>query len=323
VEERQWDQVTYLLNANPWLAEMSEVTTNQYLLHKLAFFGGSNPPAPEELCNHLVDMFPAAVHKFDQDGNVPLHLASASGHLKMIKLLGEKFESGASIRNEDGMLPLHFTIASYGEASGVATYGEDDDVDDDENPSPVRVVKTVLNFFPTAVAIADNDGNLPLHVAVECLEGGVAVDVIYLLLDEADRQLQDPYGARFYNKMKLEDLVSDDMSNVTMSTERETDSANLDANVHCNMVKNEFGETPLLSAIRAQKGWEMIEAIVGGPGGRTAALYPDADKNNALHLLVSDYQDPAAAMSILKIAPETATMHNSEGMLPIEVSALG
>jgi ankyrin repeat protein len=251
-----------------------------------------------------------------------ISLAAAAGHLEMIKLLGEKFESRASIRNEDGMLPLHFTIASYGEASGVATYGEDED-DDDENPSPVRVVKTVLKFFPTAVAIADNDGNLPLHVAVECLEGGVGVDVIYLLLDEADRQLQDPYGARFYNKVKLEDLGNDDMSNDTMSTARETDSANLDSKVHCNMVMNEFGETPLLSAIRAQKGWEMIEAIVGGPGGRTVALYPDADKNNALHLLVSDYQDPAAAMSILKIAPETATMRNSEGMLPIEVSALG
>jgi hypothetical protein len=33
-------------------------------------------------------------------------------------LLGEKFVSGASIRNEDGMLPLHFAIASYGEIHG-------------------------------------------------------------------------------------------------------------------------------------------------------------------------------------------------------------
>jgi ankyrin repeat protein len=321
VEEKQWEQVTYLINANPWLAEMSESTTNQYLLHKLAFFGSGGSPAPQKLCNQLLDMFPAAVHKFDQDGNVPLHLAAASGHLKMIKMLGEKFESGASIRNEDGMLPLHFTIASYGGVDGAMSYGEeDDDDDDDENPSPVRVIKTVLKFFPKAVAIADNDGNLPLHVAVECLEGGVGVDVIYVLLDEADRQLQDPYGARFCSTMKLEDLVRDDISAATMSTELTTDSGNVDGDIHCNMAKNDFGETPLLSAIRARKGWEIIEAIVGGPGGRNAALQPDAGNNNALHLLVSECQDPAAAMSILKVSPETATVRNSEGMLPIEVS---
>jgi ankyrin repeat protein len=320
VEQKQWDQVNFLINANPWLAEMCELTTNQYLLHKLAFYGSSNPPAPAKLCEHLMDMFPAAVYKFDRDGNVPLHLAAASGHLKMIRMLGERFESGASIRNEDGMLPLHFTIASYGDLDGEATYGEDDS--DDDYPSPLRVIKTVLKFFPKAVAIADNDGNLPIHVAVECLHGGIGIDVIYVILDEADRQLQDPYGARFCNKMNLEDLVGDDMSAATMITERETNSALMDGDVHCNMVKNEFGETPLMLAVKARKGWEMIEALVGGPGGRNAALFQDANRNNALHLLVSEYQDPAAAMSILKIAPETATMRNSEGMLPIEAACM-
>jgi hypothetical protein len=81
-----------------------------------------------------------------------------------------------------------------------------------------------------------------------------------------------------------------------------------------------MGETPLITAIKTRNGWEMIEAIAGGPGGKRAALYQDADKNNALHLLVSsEYQDPVAALSILKAAPETASMRNAEGMLPIEV----
>lgn len=311
VEERHWGQVEYLLNANPWLAEMCELTTNQYLLHKVAFFGFS---APRKLCESLMEMFPSAIYKFDHDGNVPLHLAAAAGHMKMIRMLGEKFGSGASIRNEDGMLPLHFTIASYAEYKGQY----DQDEEDEDDPSPLRVIKTVLKFFPEAVAIGDNDGNLPIHVAAECLSGGFGVDVIYLLLDEADRQLQDPDGARFHNKVKLKDIVSDDISASTMPSDGEIESL-LDEDIHCIMVKNDFGETPVLAAVRHRRGWDVIEALVSGPGGQKAALYEDAGKNNVLHLLVGEYQDPAAAMSILKIVPKTATMRNSDGMLPIEV----
>jgi ankyrin repeat protein len=159
---------------------MKELTTNQYLLHKLAFFGSDRygTPAPMSLSERLVEKFPPAVYKFDQDGNVPLHLAAAAGSLEMIQMLGEKFESGASIRNEDGMLPLHFTIASFADS-----VDQNDNKDDDINSQPLGIIKMVLKLFPKAVAISDNDGNLPLHVAAECLHGGTGVDVVYLLND--------------------------------------------------------------------------------------------------------------------------------------------
>ena len=312
VEDRRWEQVRYLLNANPWLAEMCEITTNQYLVHKIAFFGRT---APVALCEHLIEMFPSAIFKFDLDGNVPLHLAAAAGNFNMIRMLGARFASGASIRNEDGMLPLHFAIASYGNyVENDADQGEDE-----TNPSPLTVIKAVHNLFPKAVAIVDNDGNLPIHVAAECLVGNFGVEVVYMLLDEADRQLQDPEGARFYNKVKLDDVMNEDMSAQTENNFSETGSA-LDGDIHCSMVRNDFGETPLLAAIRCRRGWDMIEALVSGPGGSVAAMFEDTDKSNALHLLVGEHQDPAAAVSILKIAPNTAKMRNSEGMLPIEVS---
>lgn len=289
VEQRKWEQVLFLINANPWLAEMKELTTNQYLLHKLAFFGTGKTPAPMSLSEQLVEKFPAAVHKFDQDGNVPLHLASAAGNVDMIKMLGDKFSSGASIRNEDGMLPLHFAIASFAV--------DFDGNTENSSSQPLEAIKTVLKLFPQAVAIADNDGNLPLHVASECLRGGVGVDVVYLLMDEAERQLEDPYGARFRNKMKLEQMLEDDeKSQDTMSRNAADDSSMMDTELRCTMVLNDFGETPLLSAIRSGKGWEMIEALVTGPGGRRAALEQDSDKNNALHLLVGEFQDATAAM---------------------------
>jgi hypothetical protein len=148
------------------------------------------------------------------------------------------------------------------------------------------------------------------------------VDVVYLLLDEADRQVQDPFGVRFSNKAKVEELRDETGSTITLSTEHETDSSvNADELiVHCSMVRNAMGETPLITAIKTRNGWEMIEAIAGGPGGKRGALCQDADENNALHLLVSsEYQDPVAALSIVKAAPESASMRNAEGMLTIEV----
>jgi ankyrin repeat protein len=42
--------------------------------------------------------------QFDCEGNVPLHMAAASANLEMINMLGKRFPSGASVRNEDGML---------------------------------------------------------------------------------------------------------------------------------------------------------------------------------------------------------------------------
>jgi hypothetical protein len=62
--------------------------------------------------------------------------------------------------------------------------------------------------------------------------------------------------------------------------------------------------------------------LLTGPGGRKAALYQDANKNTALHLLVGEFQDPTAAMSILKVAPEAATVRNAKRMLPIEMACV-
>lgn len=316
VENRNWEQVLYLINANPWLAEMKELTTNQFLLHKLAFFGGGSCPAPADLCERLIEKFPAAVYKFDQDGNVPLHLAAAAGNLPMIEILGEKFESGASIRNEDGMLPLHFTIASLADfvSTGNSLHPEQ------LHATTLKIVKTVLRFFPKAVSIADNVGNIPIHVAAECLDGGIGIDVLYLLMDEAERQLNDPFGARFRNKVKLEEVVHEDMSTVTMSTDKETESSVHDGELHCSMVLNNQDETPLLAAIRSRKSWEMIEALLSAPDGDKAALFQGVDKNNVLHMLVGEYQDSTAAMSVLKMVPEAASVRNSSGMLPIELA---
>jgi hypothetical protein len=96
VESYNWAQVKYLLNANPWLAEMADINTNQYVLHKVAYYGSGqidldhtseeditvhNAPAPDNINRDLINLFPSSVHKLDRDGNLPLHMAALSANL--------------------------------------------------------------------------------------------------------------------------------------------------------------------------------------------------------------------------------------------------
>jgi ankyrin repeat protein len=325
IERRNWEQVTYLVHANPWLAEMMEVTTEQFLLHKLALYGASKflwtdtnhavdvvPAAPQDLNQDMVRMFPSSVHKFDQDGNLPLHMAAASGNVEMSVLLGERFPSGASVRNNDGMLPLHLAVQACATPLANA-HGE--------LVNGVDFVALILQMFPGALAVPDSEGDLPLHIAAAALEGEVGVEIIYLLQDEADRLAKSENGLRFVERTRPK-ADEESLDDNTIDTESPTDSSALNDEIaFCNLVKNDMGRTALVKAIEAGSGWEVIEAIARGPGGVKAALMPDADKNNALHLLLNEeFGDPQAALSILKMAPQTVTSRNSERLLPIEIA---
>jgi ankyrin repeat protein len=327
IERHNWEQLTYLLSANPWLAEMADVTTGQYLLHKLALYGAGiavthpdtgdvvrveAPAAPVELSRNLIRMFPASVHKFDQDGNLPLHMAAISGNQEMCRFLGERFPSGASVRNEEGLLPLHMAIQSCSTPAPSA---------DGTIICPSEIVRTILEFFPGAVAVADNDGNLPLHCAASALHGELGVDIIFMLLDEADKQVKN--GLMF--RIAALKSFDDDAETVTTdATATPTEVSAADDCSYCNLVRNNMGHTPLVAAVRSRAGWEIIEAIACGLGGDKAVLLTDANLSNVLHLLVSgEFADAASILSVLKIAPQAAAVQNSEGMLPIEVSNHG
>jgi len=184
---------------------------------------------------------------------------------------------------------------------------------------PLFIAKKTLDYFPSAVAVADNDGNLPIHTAVAAVKGDACVDIVNLLLDEADRQVKDPSGARFQNKVALKDSdVSVGKSSDVSVAASSTDSDDV---VHCNLVLNTRGDTPVMTAIHSRAGWKVINALILGQGGTKAVLCQDIEGNNALHLLVSEeYKDQAAVMCVLKAAPEAATVRNEDGMLPIEIA---
>lgn len=323
VENRKWDQVRYLLSANPWLAEMADVNTNQYVLHKLSFYGSGLlgmdpftgevislrfPSSPIQINMDLVRLFPSSVHKFDSDGNLPLHLAAASANVTMIKLLGEIFPGGASVRNEDGMLPLHLAIIAC--ASPIAATFETD-------VAPNDIVQMITKYFPGALAVEDNEGNLPIHTAASVLQGTIGAEIVYFLIDESERQMSGPGGVRFRNKISLEAM--DDKTIDTGTAVMSLDSCSrIDDVVNLMEIQNEVGNTPLSLAIQSRAGWEVIDALTC-KSNDTQLL--DSDGNNALHLLVCDrYKDPSAALAILRRIPELAKNRNENGMLPIEVS---
>jgi hypothetical protein len=323
VENRKWDQVAYLLSANPWLAEMTDVNTNQYILHKLAFYGAGQVEldpktgevisinylaAPEQTNIDLVRLYANAVHKYDSDGNLPLHMAAASANLPMIKLLGDRFPGGASVRNEDGMLPLHLAIISCLSPVSAAFCND---------AYPRDVVKTVTGYFPRALAVADNEGNLPIHIAAKLLTGTIGVEIICFLLDETDVQVHGPTTLRFRTQSNFQKLEGNDSMTTETTASHEDSSIDLDDKTNCLMVRNEAGETPLLAAIHAHAGWEAVEALAN----LSSIQALDSRKNNALHLLVSkEFMDPSAALCVLKVAPEASTLRNEDGMFPIEVS---
>lgn len=192
--------------------------------------------------------------------------------------------------------------------------------EEDEDTACSTTLK-ILEYFPGAVAIADNDGNLPLHTAASVLRGRERVDVVYILLDEAERQLRDPSGARFRNKIRvpLEDDVS--LGGETVGTAGTVD---FDDVLHCCLVKNDSGDVPLMTAIRSRAGFYMIEALCTGRSGPESVMCQDTKLNNCLHLLVDEgYTEPSAIMSLLKVAPQAACVRNADNLLPIEIACMG
>ncbi|KAK1748926.1 ankyrin repeat domain-containing protein [Skeletonema marinoi] len=117
IEAKNWEQVSYLTHANPWLMEMKDVRNDQYLIHSLALYS-DQLSIQEEIVLNILDYEPGVVHRLDTEGYLPLHMAAASGNIMMIKVLGEKFPAAASVQNHDGLLPLHLAVMSSGALRG-------------------------------------------------------------------------------------------------------------------------------------------------------------------------------------------------------------
>ncbi|KAL3802358.1 hypothetical protein HJC23_007183 [Cyclotella cryptica] len=320
IEQRNWDQVFYLINADPWLLEMKDVRNDQFLVHVLALFGAGQhdedattaQPAPRELIQGMIEHDPSVAHKLDHEGNLPLHMAAASGNIIMIQELGSRFPGAASVQNHDGLLPLHLAIMSC------ALF-----------PTGEQAVELILSLFREGVSVRDNDGNTPLHTAAGTLKGDVGVDVIYQLMTVChDLAHSDPVYLResMAANVKKPKEFDDTATMVTTTTDPFTDASGVEGSfpgaVFC-VAKNYNGDTPLARAIKSLAGWQVVEALLSMNGGHLAVLEKNSAYQNALHLVLErDFNDPTVVLAILKAVPSAAPVVDGSGILPIQLACM-
>ena len=225
----RWAEVEEHLINSKWLAEMSDSISGQLLLHQVALHGFT---APIMLIDFLYDCYPNGVHKFDVEGNLPLHMACSAGNLHMVSLLLSHFEGGASVRNNDGMLPLHYAVVSGSR----------------------EVVNVLLSAFPPGVSVCDNEGNLPLHFGAS-LEGTIGRSILKALL-------ANDLGVSVDNMRRNQNIMSTS-HNLPDTSEDLTNTM-----VSSLLVRNADDNTPIMVAIRALSGWEVIELLLENIHGK-------------------------------------------------------
>ena len=318
IEMRNWEQVSYLINADPWLLEMKDLRNDQYLVHVLALFGAGQhdddeataQPAPRDLIEAMLDHDPSVATKLDNEGNLPLHMAAASANISMIGELGMRFAGAASVQNHDGFLPLHLAIMSC------ALF-----------PTGEQAVNLILALFHGGVCVKDDDGNTPLHTVARSLKGDVGVEVIYQLLTVCTKlakhnpiHVKDSIGGNVKKPKHFDDTATI----ITTTTEPFTDASELEesfpSSLFC-LAKDNNGDTPLAVAIKYSAGWQVIEALLNTNGGHLAVFKKNNASQTALHLsLEIDFIDASVVLAILKAAPSAAPMTDGSGILPIQLA---
>ena len=291
LQQQLWNDVLAQVEQHPWLASLEDDTQRRVLLHRVC---AAAPPTA--IVRRLLDLYPAAAYKVDAHGNVPLHCAAAAvsasaSNVESLQVLVQAFSSGTSIRNYQGLLPLHVCLQQQ------------------QHPAQLESVVTLCNF-PQATAIADNRGNLPLHTAaVHC---NTNTTVLQYLIQQAEFHVRN-HHLRFKHHVKsaLDDADDDDDETVqTGGGDFDDDTTN------CRIVRNDAGATPLALAIAAHAPTASVVALTTVSGGLQGL---DALENTALHWCI-ERGEGETAMAVLETVPEAATVRNEEGVLPIEVS---
>jgi SpoVK/Ycf46/Vps4 family AAA+-type ATPase len=106
----------------------------------------------------ILECYPEAASMTNNYGNLPLHFTAwKKGPLEVEKLLLKVYPEGAAQKNNHGNLPLHYA-AHYN--------------------APLEVVEALYNAYPEGSTMKNNDNNTPLDLAIA---DGASPNVVALL----------------------------------------------------------------------------------------------------------------------------------------------
>ncbi|KAL7528708.1 hypothetical protein ACHAXR_002583, partial [Thalassiosira sp. AJA248-18] len=144
--KKDWDGVSTRLNlfpdeASTWIVTKGFNGNLRFLpLHKACVL--SPPPT---IISSLIQAFPGAVARADQDGWLPLHCACFyQAPAASIEALVQSDPKAAQKKDDDGRLPLHYACLKG---------------------APEQVISHLLGAHVKAALAKDNDGRMPLHHA--------------------------------------------------------------------------------------------------------------------------------------------------------------
>lgn len=143
-----------------------------------------------EVIKFLCDQCPDSTQSKGRFGRLPLHYAARFGTHQLVQFLIEQYPDAVSSRDNTGSLPIHYSCLTRdslpivqllldrygGKAShygGLAVVNNDGHTPlhcraSRSNLATDETLQLMIETYPAAIHVEDNDGMLPLHVACSC-----------------------------------------------------------------------------------------------------------------------------------------------------------
>jgi ankyrin repeat protein len=163
--------------------------------------------APFEKVYALFRAFPEGVTVRDATGSVPLHYADhlddrvTSWRITLLILMNERLSRMYLVRDDQGRLPLHRAIMAHKfhvAAFLLEKHTSEVDASCQEGTllhlalkydAPDEFIQLIVDKVPSCVFIADSDGDLPLHAAIDY---GASLEQITVILNANKAALSTP-----------------------------------------------------------------------------------------------------------------------------------
>ena len=199
------------------------------------------------------------VNRQDEAGNTPLHMACQNGSTDMVRYLVEEKKCGFNVANNKGELPLHLACKRmYGkEIVQLVSVGRDVNRQDEAGNTPLHMacqngstdmVRYLVEEKKCGFNVANNKGELPLHLACKRMYGK---EIVQLVSVGRDVNRQDEAGNTSLH-MACQN-GSTDMVRYLVEEKK------------CGFnVANNKGELPLHLACKRMYGKEIVQLVSVG-----------------------------------------------------------